>query len=136
MLPVNNGFVADASGKIAMSCGTLASSLSKVRVVALFAGSVIVVVSNASPDAVTVVVVPPGAGAPDDGGGAADVGGGPPRGGGGPPVGGAGPPLAGGPLGGAPPPPPLPGVTVTVPVISVWMSHRKKYVPDFSAGIV
>src|SRR3954451_18233274 len=79
MLPVNNGFVADASGKIAMSCGTLASSLSKVRVVALFAGSVIVVVSNASPDAVTVVVVPPGAGAPDDGGA-------PPRGGGPPPM--------------------------------------------------
>src|SRR3954463_574687 len=95
MLPVNNGFVADASGKIAMSCGTLASSLSKVRVVALLAGSVIVVLSNASPDAVTVVVVPPGAGAPDDGGGAADVGG--------------GPPLARGPPGGGPPPPPAGG---------------------------
>src|SRR3954465_11295382 len=122
MLPVNNGLAPAGAGKLAIACGTLASSLSKVRVVALFAGSVIVVVSNASPDAVTVVVVPPGAGAPDDGGGAADVGG--------------GPPLAGGPPGGRPPPPPLPGVTVTVPVISVWMSHRKKYVPDFSAGIV
>src|SRR3954447_6487791 len=94
MLPVNNGFVADASGKIAMSCGTLASSLSKVRVVALFAGSVIVVVSNASPDAVTVVVVPPGAGAPDAGGGAADVGGGPPPAGGRPRGGRPAPPAA------------------------------------------
>src|SRR3954464_5833293 len=63
-----------------MSCGTPASSLSNVSVVALFAGNVIVVVSNASPEAVTVVVVPPlGPGAPDAGG--AGVG---------------GPPLAGG----------------------------------------
>src|SRR6185503_20564475 len=116
MSPVKSGFVAEESGKIAMSCGTPASSLSNVSVVALFAGSVIVDVSNAMPDAVTVVVVPPGGGAPDDGGGAPDVG--------------------GGPLGGGPPPPPPPGVTVTVPFIVVWMSHRKKYVPGLSAGIV
>src|SRR6476619_974385 len=116
MSPVKSGFVADESGKIAMLCGMPASSLSNVSVVALFAGSVIVVVSNAIPDAVTVVVVgPAGGGEPEDGGGA-DVG--------------------GGPLGGGPSPPPPPGVTVTVPVMSVWTSHRKKYVPGLSAGIV
>ena len=122
MSPVNSGLVADESGKIAMLCGTLASWLSNVIVVSLFAGSVIVDVSNARPDAVTVVVVPPGGGAPEVGGGA-DVGG--------------GALLGGGPLGGGPPPPPPgPASTVTVPFISVWMSHRKKYVPAFSAGIV
>src|SRR3954447_24106440 len=120
MSPVNSGFVADASGKIAMSCGTPESWLSNVSVVALFAGRVIVCVSKASPDAVTVVVPPPVGGALDVGG--ADVGG--------------GPLLDGGPLGGGPPPPPPAGVTVTVPVMSVWMSHRKKYVPGLRAGIV
>src|SRR6476659_3684938 len=112
MSPVNSGLVADESGKIAMSCGTPASWLSNVIVAALFAGSVIVEVSNARPDAVTVVVVPPGGGAPEVGGGA-DVGGALVGGG----------PLGGGALvGGPPPPPPGPASTVTVPFISVWMS--------------
>src|SRR3954449_3923776 len=109
--PVNSGLVADASGKIAMSCGMPASSLSNVSVVALSAGKLIVVVSNASPEAVTVVVVPPLVGGPPDEGGA-DVGG--------------GSPLEGGPLGGGPPPPaPLPGVTVTEPLMSGWTSQWK-----------
>src|SRR3954452_7132055 len=89
MSPVNSGFVAEASGKIAMSCGTPESWLSNVSVVALFAGRVIVCVSKASPDAVTVVVTPPAGGALDVGG--ADVGG--------------GPLLDGGPRGGGPPAP-------------------------------
>src|SRR5690349_18240599 len=101
MPPVNNGFVAEASGKIAMSCGTPESWLSNVSVYCLFAGSVIVCVSKASPDAVTVVVFPPVVGGPDVGGGG-DVGGGALVGGG---------PLVGGPV--LPPPPA--GVTVTVP---------------------
>src|SRR4029079_14845401 len=81
--PVKSGFVAEESGKIAMSCGMSGSWLSNVSVVALFAGRMIVDVSNASPDAVTVLVGgPAGGGAPDDGG--ADDGGGPL--GGGPPA--------------------------------------------------